>query len=116
MPIDNLTAVLKVVLDAVEQAVFIDNSKIRIIGIVGGFADVVFFDDVVDGEVVQACACGKFFAEGCFADTGRAGDDDVGAISKHDAAKEGPVAGERWSEGAYEIRGNGHGSCRILPE
>ena len=68
MPVDELAPVLEVVLDAIQEAIFVDYLRVRVVWVGGGFAYVVFLDDVVDGEVVQAGFAGEFFGGGSFAD------------------------------------------------
>ncbi|KAK6418708.1 hypothetical protein LTR95_017166, partial [Oleoguttula sp. CCFEE 5521] len=83
MPVYDLPAFFEVVLDAVEQAVFVYYLRVWIFGVIRGFANVVLLDYIVYGEVVQAGSGGELFAVGCFAYTRGAGDDYVGGGAEH---------------------------------
>jgi len=58
MPINDLPTVLQIVLDAVEQPVFVDDLRVRVVFIGGLFADVVFADYIVDREVMEGSFLG----------------------------------------------------------
>jgi hypothetical protein len=62
-----LSAIFEVVLDYVQQAVFVDDFNVGVVWVGGFFADVVGFDDGVDVEVVQTGFAGEVFGVGCFA-------------------------------------------------